>query len=275
VTAVLMTLVGSFATGFLGGILGAGGGVFLVPYLVFVVGIRPIAAVGISIFCVLGTAVGATGRSLEEGRVNVPLALSIEPALVVGATLAALFAQRVSDETLLILFALLMFGLAALFFFGDRAAHPAVFDDTMHRPLDGVTIDAKGDAPVAYRPQRLGFVLPLATLAGASSGLFGIGGGALVVPLLTFVARVPIKAAVATSAFTMAVTGASAAAVHLVHGTVPAALVAASLLGVMPGGRLGARMGRRISDRALRLTFALFAVVIAVVTLWRAMGDAS
>jgi uncharacterized membrane protein YfcA len=273
VTAAILTLVGSFVTGFLGGILGAGGGVFLVPYLIFVVGIRPIAAVGISIFCVLGTTVGATGRSLEEGRVNVPLALSIEPALLVGATLAAYFAQRITDQALLMLFAGLMLALALLFFFGRRTVTPDISVLPERHPLDGVFLDERTGAPVAYRPRRLALVLPLATLAGASSGLFGIGGGALVVPLMTFVARVPMKAATATSAFTMALTGASAAIVHLVHGTVPAALVAASLLGVLPGGRLGARFGRKISDRTLRFTFASFATVIAVITFARAFGE--
>jgi uncharacterized membrane protein YfcA len=155
VTAAILTLVGSYGTGFLGGILGAGGGVFLVPYLIFVVGVRPIAAVGISIFCVLGTAVGATGKSLEEGRVNVPLALSIEPALIIGAALAAWFAQAVSDRTLLVLFAALMLALAGLFFFARHRVAPEKSELPDHHALDGVFLDERTGAPVAYRPQRM------------------------------------------------------------------------------------------------------------------------
>lgn len=271
VTVALLTFLGSLATGFLGGILGAGGGVFLVPYLVLVVGVRPIEAVSTSIVCVLGTAVGATGRALEDGRVNVPLALALEPFLVVGAVLAALFAQRIGDRALLIAFASLMLLLAVLLV-ARRTSHavePAPDDVS---PFDGVAPDDEG-RPVRYRPRRLGATLPLAAAAGASSGLFGIGGGALVVPILSLVARVPMRSATSTSAFTMATTGAAAALVHFAHGTVPAALVAASLLGVWPGGRLGARFQRRLSERTLGRVFALFAVVIAGLTLWRA-GDA-
>lgn len=269
-TVALLTFLGSLATGFLGGILGAGGGVFLVPYLVLVVGVRPIEAVSTSIVCVLGTAVGATGRALEDGRVNVPLALALEPFLVVGAALAAIFAQRIGDRALLVAFAMLMLVLAALLVFRRRAVDgEAAPSDTA--PFDGVALDDDG-RPVRYRPQRLLATLPLAAAAGASSGLFGIGGGALVVPILSLVAKVPLRSATSTSAFTMATTGAAAALVHFAHGTVPAALVAASLLGVWPGGRLGARFQRRLSEQTLARVFAFFAVVIAVLTFLRA-GD--
>ena len=47
-TAALVTCVGSFAVGVVGAVLGVGGGVFLVPFLVFAAGLRPIEAVGVS-----------------------------------------------------------------------------------------------------------------------------------------------------------------------------------------------------------------------------------
>lgn len=270
---VVTTLIGSFVVGILGGLFGVGGGVFLVPFLVVAAGLRPIAAVGVSILCVLGSSIGATGRALETGRVNIALALLLEPLLVVGALSASFLAQRVTDQTLILMFAAMMLGLAALFVVTGRArsAHAAVPLDGA-RAFDGVFLDRSSDEVVRYRPQRLAVVVPLAAVAGASSGLFGIGGGALIVPLLTFVGGVPLRAAAATSAFTMAVTGAAAGVVHIVHGTVPPVLAAASLVGVLPGGRLGARLQSRLSEERLRAGFALFALVVAVASLVRALG---
>jgi len=76
-TLLLLTLLGGVIIGILGGLLGVGGGVLWVPYLVIVVGLRPVEAVGIALFCVIGTCVAGTRKGLLEGRTNVPLALSL------------------------------------------------------------------------------------------------------------------------------------------------------------------------------------------------------
>ncbi len=264
--------VGSGLVGILGGMLGVGGGVFLVPFLVFTTSLRPIEAVGLSLFCVMGTSVGGASRALNRGDVNIGLALWIELFMLGGTVGASLLAQKMSDSLLLYGFALMMLAVGSVFVFRAVKKHRVVVEAPTGDPslLDGVITREDGNRE-SYRAQHPWVLAVLTSFTGAASGLFGIGGGTLNVPFLTFVGRVPLSAAAATSTFTMAATGAAGAAVHLAHGTVPAGLVAASLLGVIPGGMLGARLRERLPNRVLTALFAALALLVAVATTYRGL----
>jgi uncharacterized membrane protein YfcA len=252
-------------------VLGIGGGTFLVPFLVLVGNLRPVEAVGISLFCVIGTSVGGASGAIRSGRANVGLALLLEPVLVGTSVGASLLAQRMNDALLLALFACMMIGIAVLFLALWRRG-PALtiaLPTGPPRPGDGV-VEEPGQGLVAYRPRRLPLLVGLIGLSGTASGLFGIGGGGLNVPILHVLGAVPLRAAAATSVLTMSVTGAAAGAVHLAHGSVSGTLVGASLLGVVPGSLLGAQWQRRFPEQHLRFAFAVLAALVAVTTLYRA-----
>lgn len=269
----LLTLVGSFAVGVVGAILGVGGGVFLVPFLVLVVGLRPVEAVGISLFAVVGMSVGGASRALRTGQANLGLALLLEPFLLVTAVAGSLLAHLISDGALLALFGAMMLGISMLFAVLARAG----VDTVPLRPtgrahlLDGMSAEPGRDEE-PYRPVRVPLLTFLIGGTGVAAGLFGIGGGVLNVPALTLISRVPLRAAASTSVLTMSVTAAAAAAVHLAEGAVPAALVGASLLGVVPGGFLGARLQSRMRERNLQIAFAGLSAVVAIATFLRAGG---
>jgi uncharacterized membrane protein YfcA len=277
----MLVALGSFAVGVLGGAFGIGGGVFLVPFLVFAASLRPIEAVGVSLFCIIGTSAGSSSVTIKNGEANVGLALLLEPGLVIGAVLASVFAQRIADRSLLTAFAamLVVTGLimVAQSFRARSSAprhHEAVPSPQKPAPpspwqfLAGVT----GDDATAYQPRRPIAMALLTPLAGAAAGLFGIGGGVITAPLVVLVGGVPIRATAATTSLSLMVSAAAAAAVHLAHGTVPPAVVAASLIGVIPGGMVGARVQRRLPERAMRVVFALLAVGLALSLVRRARG---
>jgi uncharacterized protein len=268
-TATLLLWVACLGVGVLGGFLGVGGGVFLVPLLVVLADLRPVEAVAVSLFCVIGTSAGAVSRSLPGGEANLSLALLLEPPLLIGAVAASLVAHRVADRGLLLAFAMLLLGV------GVQVARSTLKGATQAPPTPG------GSAPswlsgvssgVPYTPRRLPLVALLMVVAGMASGLFGIGGGALAVPVLAFAGRVPLKAAAATTTVSLMVTASAAAMVHESAGGVPAGIVATALLGVLPGGLLGARLQTRVAERMLRLVFAALAVVTAALTAIRAGG---
>lgn len=269
---LFLILSGSFVVGILGALLGVGGGTFLVPFLVLFANLEPVEAVGISLFCVIGTSVGAASSALKHGQANLGLALSLEPILVVSSVVGSLAAQRMSGALLLALFALMMLGISGLFFRLWRRDRPTTPVQPTGPALivDGGLPEPGGGEPLRYRPQRRVLVATLMGLTGMSSGLFGIGGGTVNVPLLTMLGRVPLRAAAATSVLTLSVTGAAAGAVHLAHGSVPGALVGVALLGVVPGGMIGARLQRLLPEQMLRLLFACLALLVAVLTFRRA-----
>ena len=109
-------------------------------------------------------------------------------------------------------------------------------------------------------------------LAGNVSGLLGVGGGVVVVPLMHLVMRSPLTIATATSNFMLGLTAAAGAYAYLFRGDVDPRLAAPMVLGVVAGSWLQARVASRVPVRLLRATFVLVAVYVAVEMAMRAFG---
>ena len=110
-------------------------------------------------------------------------------------------------------------------------------------------------------------------VAGFAGGLFGVGGGVLLVPVLTGVFGLTQHQAHGTSLAVLAATALPAVVVYALHGHVAwltAAVVGVASLATAP---LGARLASRLSGRALRRAFAVFLVLVAVRLLWRVPED--
>ncbi len=110
-------------------------------------------------------------------------------------------------------------------------------------------------------------------VAGFAGGLFGVGGGILLVPLLVGPLRLSQHAAHGTSLAVIGATALAGLVVYAVHANVawaPAALVA---LASAVTARLGARLARRTSPRGLARAFAVLLAVVAARMLWRGGAD--
>ena len=222
---LMMIVAGSLVVGVLGGVLGVGGGVFLVPFLIFVADLGPKEAVAASLCCVIGTSASASVISGRSGLARLDIALRLEPALVLGAVIASVLAVRVADGAVLVGFGVLLIVIVGLVVAGF--------------------------------------------CSGAASGLFGVGGGVLVVPALTLIGRMPLKSAAATSSLCLMSSAACGALVHWSHGLLRIDIVAASMIGVLPGGLLGARLQRRLDERVLQVAFFVLAAIVAGLSIWR------
>ena len=129
-------------------------------------------------------------------------------------------------------------------------------------PIDAAAPDGPG-AP-AYRSRRTPAALGGSFVAGNVSGLLGVGGGIVTVPLVHLVMGAPMPIAVATSNFMIGITAAAGAYTYLFRGDVDPRLAGPMVVGVAIGAALGAVLGSRI--RAAWLT-AAFVVVVAYVAL--------
>ncbi|GBD14744.1 hypothetical protein HRbin25_00626 [bacterium HR25] len=103
------------------------------------------------------------------------------------------------------------------------------------------------------------------TLAGLYSGLSGVGGGAIMVPLLVRLLGMDQHRAHATSLAVIVLTAAAALLGYGLQDAVSWELVPPLAAGGMIGGYLGARLMRRLSERALRLGFGLFILSVCIV----------
>ena len=111
---------------------------------------------------------------------------------------------------------------------------------------------------------RLVKLAAIGTAAGAFSGLFGVGGGSVIVPLLVFWLGFGERVATGTSLLAIVVIGGLAAAGQGLHGNVD--IVEAMLIGVpaVGGVILGTGLQQRLPEPAISLLFALLLVAIAV-----------
>jgi len=114
------------------------------------------------------------------------------------------------------------------------------------------------------RPYRLPLGLGASFVAGAISGLLGVGGGIIKVPVLNTFCGIPIRVAAATSTFMIGVTAAASAFVYFGRGQVDLPLTAAVVLGTLPGSLTGARLSERLQARSLKMLMAGVLILVAV-----------
>jgi hypothetical protein len=109
-------------------------------------------------------------------------------------------------------------------------------------------------------------------VAGVVSGLLGVGGGFLKVPVMVLAMRVPVRAAVSTSSFMIGVTACSGALVYLARGLVDAPTTVPVVLGVTVGAYLGSKWAQRVKSSVLTVMLALVLLALGVQMMLAAAG---
>jgi uncharacterized membrane protein YfcA len=280
---VLWIALAGTATGALGAVLGTGGGVFLIPVLVLSLGVPMHYAVATSLVSVIATSSAVASTNVERGTANMRLGMTLEVATSVGAILGGYGAGWLSAYMLEGLFGIVLLPTAVLMWLGrvEEGAKESLHADrppSGSYPCDLEAIGALGgryyddqeQCVVAYGVRRLSAGLAVSSLAGAVSGLLGIGGGIFKVPTLHLLCSVPIKAAAATSNFMIGVTAAASAFLYYGRGEVRPVLTAATVLGVLLGSALGSHLNRRLRASGVRRLFAVLLLAVAGQMLYRA-----
>jgi uncharacterized protein len=261
---VLVVMALGAAAGGVGAVLGLGGGVFLVPLLTWLLGLPVKQAAGISLMTVIATSGAVSTRRGGSDLVNLRLGMLLMFCATLGGLAGGITAQRLSERTLTVLFALTTTAVCVITL--SRLDHANVIETAGIEPntFGGRFFDCDRQRPVVYRLQRLPVALGISVVAGNISGLLGVGGGILQVPALNAWCGIPIRVAASTSAFLIGITALASAPIYYAHGDVDAHFAAAAVLGVLGGSRLGVRWSTAHSSRHLKL---LLAVMLALVSL--------
>ncbi len=253
----LLYLALGAAAGTLAGLFGVGGGTVIVPVLVYSFVAQGVddsvlthMAVGTSLATIIFTSINSVHTHHQKGAVLWPVALWMSVGILVGAALGALTADAIQGpwlQKLIGVFAILI---------------------AIQLALD---LKPKAEKPL---PGKAGLGV-VGTVVGWASAIFGIGGGSLNVPYLTW-RSVPVQQAVATSAacgFPIALAGALSfmwvghGAPNLPEWSIGYVYLPA-LLGIaltsMPFARVGAKLAHRLSPRLLKRLFAALLTVVGV-----------
>jgi hypothetical protein len=246
----ILSLASGSIVGFVLGLVGGGGSIIAVPLLLYVVGIgSPHLAIGTSAIAVSLSALANLANHARKGKVKWPCAFTFSAAGIAGAWLGSSLALRLPGEHLLTLFGLVMVVVGAVM---------------------ALRRDAEGNPDIrlsfSTAPRLLPFLVATGFGVGAVSGLFGIGGGFLIVPGLMLATNMPIAFAIGTSLVSVAAFGATTAANYALSGMVDWRIAAYFVAGGIAGGLVGAIAGQRLGKKksTLAVVFAGFVVVTGI-----------
>ncbi len=250
------------AAGLVGALLGLGGGIFLVPLLTLALGVPIRAAIAASLISVIATASASSMVNIDRGLVNLRLGMVLEVATSIGGLAGGITAALLSPRHLFLLFGMTLAGMGVIM--ARRSGRRNVIADTGVDPgrLGGRILE--GQTPYVYRVRRLPLALAASLAAGAISGLLGLGGGIIKVPILTAFCGIPIRVAAATSAFMIGVTAAASSFLYFGRGDVVLPLSAAIALGALPGSLLGAQLTHRVQTRSLKVLMAVVLLIVGI-----------
>lgn len=230
---VILLLVLGFFAGAYGALVGLGGGVILVPVLSIWLGVPIKTAVGISLVCVIATSTGAAAVYVQRHLTDLRLGMVLELATVLGAITGAAAAAYLPDRLIKALFAAFL-AYAALMMLRQKPA-----------------ADSAAAAP-DYQVRNYPLGLGVSYVAGGVSGILGIGGGPIKVPMMYLLMGVPIKVAAATSNFMIGVTAAASAFLYYGRGDIIVPVAAPLATGVFAGALVGSRLSARLRSRWIR-----------------------
>ena len=240
-TDVLVAVLIGLVSGILSGLFGVGGGIVMTPGIQVLLGTAPIVALATPLPVILPTAIAGALTYRRAGEIDERAALWMSVPGITAAAVGAALTDVIDTHLLLVVTALLLAYQAVGIFRGRHA--------TEQKP---------GRAATTWTYVGIGLA------AGFISGLLGIGGGLIMVPLLAGWLGMPLKRALGTSLLAIVVLVIPGTIVHTTLGHIDWAIFAAVTLGAVPGALIGARIALGTQERTLRLAVGSFLLIVAV-----------
>ena len=241
VHALLGVLSGFFA-GFISGAFGVGGAILTTPAVQVLLGAPPIVAVGTPLPAILPTTLSGMQAYRRAGQLDFRAVAWAAPPGVAGAVGGAALTKVIDPHILLLVTAGLITWQAISIGLGTSP------EEALGTPL---------------RPSGLAFVA-MGLVAGFASGLLGIGGGVVMVPVMVGLLQMPLKRSLGTSLVIIAFMVVPGTIVHALLGHINWAIFLWLTLGVVPGAALGSRWTIRAKDRTLRAAVGILLLAVGL-----------
>lgn len=271
---MILAWLGAGAVGLSLGLLGSGGAILTVPILVYLVGHDEKSAIAESLAIVASIAIAGMIRAAAQGRVNLRSAMLLAVPGIAGTYLGAHLATHVPGTVQLALLAVLMLTASTMMFKSGGGKRQKSAQQSLDRCANA-TPDGK---PAASR--GVWIILLQGVGLGLATGLVGVGGGFLIVPVLVILQRLPMPTAVGTSLAIIAVNSSTGFLKYWsmlgTHVTPPgnalhidwSIIAVFATLGIA-GSLVGNALAGSINQNTLKRIFAVFLVVMAIYILFR------
>lgn len=241
-------LIGGLLAGTLGGLLGIGGGIILMPILIFFVGLSPAYAAGTCVMAVFFTTLGGTYRHFKIGHIDFK---SIYPIIISGTIFTSLFSWIyifISKKEIWLLPAIgIVFSLVSI-----------------RMLLEGfLVLKPQKNNGKEIKDSIIG-KSTIGAVAGILPGLLGIGTGTILVPSFSFILRTPIKVAMGSSLACFAINSFISTAFKFSQGFVVLKIAIPISIATLLGSYFGASLNGKFSTSTLKIIFGLIFTYVSI-----------
>lgn len=246
------------------GSLGSGGSILAVPALVYAAGQTPQDATVSSLLLVGTAAISGLWTHVRAGRVRIGTGAAFGVLGIGGAVAGAALNRTIDPNVLLLAFS----GLIVIAAWRMLTACPTCTRVGEAREIE----QGVGPHPGRLSVWRILLVLAAATVVGFLTGLFGVGGGFLVVPALTLLLGFAMPQAIGTSLLVVSINSVTALAVRMDAANVDWNVAVPFTIAAVVGAQVGGLVAHRLNpERALR-AFAAGLVLLALYSAGRALS---
>lgn len=267
---IFLLLIGIVAAAF-GSLVGLGGGIIIVPSLIFLEpillhqGITTSIAVGTSLFVLIITALSSSLTYIKEKRVDFRTAWLFFITSGPGAILGALLTNTLNPNQFQLWFGFLMLVIATM-----MVVKPYMKPININWKFQTTYTDPQGVSST-YGYHFIP-ILVMGLMVGLVSGLFGIGGGSLFVPLMVLLFAFPAHVATATSMFVIFLSSITGSVTHIWAGDISWFSVMLLAPGAWIGGKLGAKLALRLSSEKLLWILRSTLLILAFRMIWEGLA---
>lgn len=240
--------------GFLSGLLGLGGAIIMIPLMLLVpkilgVGVLSMKAVaGLSMIQVVFASLSGVVRHRKNKFVSIQLLMTLGIAVAVSSCFGSVISKYMSNQSLMIAFGVIAVVAALMMFIPPREEEKKISN-----------------------PDDIEFNKPLAAglglLIGTLAGMVGAGGGFLLIPVMLYVLKIPIRVTIGTSLGIVLIGAIMGAIGKMATGQVDWLLAVALVISSIPSAQLGSIVSKKTPALVLRYSLTLV-IILTSVQIW-------
>ncbi|MCE4955797.1 sulfite exporter TauE/SafE family protein [Macrococcoides caseolyticum] len=270
VTAVIILILLGLFSSIVGSIVGIGGGIIIVPALIYlgmdlgiINHITPQTAIGTSTVILISTGLSASIGYIKHKQADLKNAVIFMVGIIPGALVGAHLSQYLTLHRFNLYFGIFLIIMSTVLMVRDKIKPIKFFQN---KKYEKSYTDMKGNT-YHYSIAPIPAII-LTFMVGCLTGLFGIGGGALMTPLMIIIFRIPPHIAVGTSMIMIFVSSVSGATSHILQNHIiwPYAilLIIASFIGAKIGVQINSRMKSASVVFMLRMILMLLGIYLII-----------
>lgn len=270
---ILILLICGMVAGTIGSLVGLGGGVIIVPVLLYLgntsadFDVTPQIAVGTSLLVIAVSSLSSSISYYRQRKIDVRSSLLFFLASGPGAIVGAFLNTRMSGGAFLVGFGTFMIAVSFLLMMRGRwKKRDRVWSVTR------TYIDDTTNETLTYGYTRK-VALTVSFVVGVLAGMFGVGGGALMMPVMLLLFHFPVHVAAATSMFMIFLSSIPGSITHGLYGNIEWIFVLALAPGAWIGGKLGAYWSTKLKTRTLVIGLRVMLILTGIRLIWTGIPD--